>query len=116
MKTFQLQLLKNSAVLAEKCSVAESFVERLFGLIGRAGLDPGAGLLFRKCSSVHMWGMRFAIDVIFVRDGVVTSAHSSVKPWKLLPVNDWKARDAIELPAGTIQRWSVQPGDRLVGL
>ncbi len=113
MRTVRIQLLKNSAILAEKCLVAESFRDRLVGLMGRRALAEGEGMLFPECTSIHMWGMRFAIDVVFVREGRVTSVHPRVRAWKWLPLLDWKAREAIELPVGTIERCKVQPGDEI---
>ncbi len=110
----KVQILKTKEILSEKCFVAESFSDRLRGLIGRARLEPGEGLLFPRCGSVHMWFMSFPIDVVFVDDQWrVTSTHPSVRPWKLLPVGDLKAKHALELPEGTVARAGLRKGDEL---
>ena len=44
--------------------VAESAVERTWGLLGRKTLDSRHALVLVRCSSVHTIGMRFPIDVI----------------------------------------------------
>jgi len=36
----------------------------MVGLLGKARLDPGKGLLIVPSSGVHTWGMRFPIDVV----------------------------------------------------
>lgn len=97
-------------------------MSRLRGLIGRPGLAAGEGLLFPKCNSVHMWFMRFPIDVVFIAtrrnaDGsltrVVSSVHENVRPWRALPLLDWRAKDALELPAGAIRAHAIGVGDEL---
>ena len=117
-----LRILKNQTVIADKCFVAERFFDRLRGLIGRASLPEGEALLFPRCNSVHMWFMRFPIDVVFAKastraDGTrvltVSAARENARPWRPHPLMDWKASDTLELPAGTIRRYSIRPGDEL---
>ena len=111
MRTVRIESLKNQAVIADKCQVADTFVSRFFGLMGKSGLEAGEGLWLRPSNSIHMWFMRFPIDVLFVRAEKrdagkivvkVYSAHGNVRPWRILPLGNWRAKDAIELPAGTL--------------
>jgi uncharacterized protein len=44
--------------------VAETAVERMWGLLGRRRLDSRHALVLLRCSSVHTIGMRLPIDVI----------------------------------------------------
>ena len=46
--------------------VADSPWTRLRGLIGRARLQPGDGLMLRPASSIHTSFMRFPIDAVFL--------------------------------------------------
>ena len=117
-----IKAFKNQALIADKCHVAESFAERLRGLIGRKKFEPGEGLLLPRCNDIHMWFMSMPIDVVFIRndrrpDGkithVVASVREHVRPWKLLPVRDGTAEDTLELPAGTVGRIGLKPGDEL---
>jgi uncharacterized membrane protein (UPF0127 family) len=112
--------LKNRKVIADKCSVAESFLDRLRGLIGRSRFDSGEAMFFPRCNDIHMWFMRIPIDVVFVRLATgeqgtyeVTRVCESLKPWKLLPVRSGRATETIELPVGTIQGCDIRLGDRL---
>ena len=105
--------LKNQTLIADKCKVAESFVDRLRGLIGRASLQEGEGMLFPKCNDIHMWFMSIPIDVVFLEEGRVTSFRRSLKPWRPLPVRDGRASDTLELPVGTIDRCAIGIGDEL---
>lgn len=116
----RIESLKNQAVIADKCIVAESFVDRFMGLMGKTAFSSGQGMLFPRCNSVHVWFMRISIDVVFLRleskqKGIwkVLAVHSGVKPWKLIPLWNLRATEVLELPVGTIQRSQIQPGDDL---
>jgi len=120
--TLKIQSLKNQTWLATDCVIARTFLTRLRGLIGTQRLEVGQGLLLEPCNDIHMWMMSIPIDVIFVRREMsqgksdrmrVTSFHSNLQPWKLLPVRDRKASATLELPSGTLARCDIQPGDEL---
>ena len=47
---------------------------RTKGLLGRSGLGAGQGLWIQPTGSIHMWFMKFPIDVIWAgRDGRCSS-------------------------------------------
>jgi hypothetical protein len=68
--------------------VAERFLARLAGLAGLRAPPPAAGLLIPRCRSVHTFGMRFAIDVLFVtleQESLnVHDVHARVPPLRLV--------------------------------
>lgn len=77
-------------------------------------LPPDAGLLIDPCSSIHMFFMRFAIDVLYVdRDDRIVRAQRAIKPWRVGPVFTRGAKYVIELPVGTIERTASDVGDQL---
>ena len=110
-------------MIAARCAVATGFFQRLRGLIGRTEFPEGEGLLFPRCSSIHLWFMRIPIDVVFLTRGAarrdasgrtvhrISSVHEGLLPWKVLPVSDGQAGDTLELPAGTIRRCGLRAGD-----
>lgn len=100
-------------VLAERAELATGFVDRLVGLLGRAELPAGRGLWLEPCNSVHMWFMRFPIDVVFASaEGQVVAVVPDLRPWAMtLPRS--AARVALELPAGTLAKTGTLPGDRI---
>jgi uncharacterized membrane protein (UPF0127 family) len=118
----KVQSLKNQQLIADKCHVAESFLDRLRGLMGKSRLEPGYGMLFPRCNDIHMWFMRIPIDVVFARAEKSASGKSilkvtrvceSVKPWRFLPLRDSRASETLELPVGTVQRCEIRVGDEL---
>lgn len=100
--------------LADRCALADSFLSRGVGLLGRAGLASGEGLRITRTSSITMLFMRFAIDAVFVdRSGRVVRAAPHLRPWTPI-VAAAGAAEVIELPAGTIASSGTQVGDEVV--
>jgi uncharacterized protein len=80
------------------------------GLLGRASLAHGEAMLFRPAGSIHMFFMRFTIDVVFCdRELVVLEIVPSLRPWRMASRRG--AKVVIELAEGAAAR--VSPGDRL---
>ena len=81
--------------------VADTPLARLLGL---AFLDRiEGGLLIPRCRSVHTFGMRFAIDLVFVdRDGRVLAVRESLPPRRFVRTRTGSA--VLELPAGEARR------------
>ncbi len=101
-------------VLAESAERAAGFWGRLVGLLGRVGLEEGGGMVIEPCNSVHMWFMRFPIDVVFAsREDRVVAVVPHLRPWSMTRPY-FGASAAIELPVGMIARTGTVPGDQLV--
>jgi uncharacterized protein len=100
--------------VAGSVRVARSFVSRGRGLMMEASLPPDTGLLIDPCSSIHMFFMRFALDVLYVdREDRIVRAQRSIKPWRVGPVFTRGAKYVIELPVGTIELSGSTVGDQL---
>ena len=100
-------------VLSDRCMVASSMGDRMVGLLRHDHLDPGGGLLIERTQSIHMFFMRFAIDVVFIdASDRVTKVVEGLRPWRVV----WwarGARDCIELPVGAIATSGTRAGDQL---
>ena len=71
---------------------------RLLGLAGLRALPPHAGLLLPRTRSVHTFGMRFALDLIWLdAHGAVVRVDRAVKPGRARACRD--ARAVVELAA-----------------
>jgi len=102
----------DDAVICERCEIPESAFGRARGLLGRDGLDPGAGMLIDRAGSVHMFFMRFPIDVVFLdRDWRVVGVRHGLRPWRMAAAR--RAVAALELPAGTAAAAGIEAGDVL---
>jgi uncharacterized protein len=95
-------------VLVPDLEIASSSWARFVGLMGRAELPAGRGLWIEPCNSIHMFFMRFAIDVLFLdRAGRVKRVMLHLKPWRVSPIV-FGSRTTVELPAGTLADRSLQ--------
>ena len=103
----------DGAILCERCEIPGSSFGRARGLLGRDGLAPGGGMLIDGAGSVHMFFMRFSIDVVFLsRDRTVVGVRHRLRPWRYAGAR--RAVAALELPAGRAAEAGVEPGDVLV--
>src|SRR5438876_6259023 len=90
-----------------EAEVADNPWTRMRGLLGRKDLAPGRGLLIDPCSSVHMFFMRFPIDVVYLnKEDEVVRIATDLKPWRL-SFGGKGAKRTIELPSGTLNRLGV---------
>ncbi|MFN8223860.1 MAG: DUF192 domain-containing protein [Gaiellales bacterium] len=113
MKTIELADAATGLTVCGRCEVADKPWVRLRGLLGRDLLEPEQGMLFSHTSSVHTYGMKFPIDVVFLDQGLtVLSAHAHVSKGRA--VKHKGASWTLELPAGTVHRRQVTVGMHLV--
>ena len=92
---------------------ADGFLRRGLGLMFRRELPAGHGLAITPCNSIHMFFMRFALDVAFVdREGRVVRAYHGIRPWRVSRIVRG-ARTAYELPVGTLASAGVEKGSVL---
>ena len=110
---YLIRIARTREPLAGRARMANSLRQRMVGLLGQAHLPEGEALVLPRCRSIHMCGMRFPIDAIFVdRAWRVVEVKPHLAPWHMvLPV--WKAWGVIETPAGRIDRVGLQVGDQL---
>src|SRR5947208_15941702 len=96
-------------VVCARCEIADTPLTRMRGLLGRSGLGPEEGMLFRPAGSIHMMFMRFPIDSVFCgRDLVVLGVERDLKQWKT--ARRKAAKVVAELAAGAAV--ALQRGDR----
>ncbi len=104
--------VKNT-IIAENCRVADTFLSRFRGLMGEKALPKDCGLLIVPCNSIHMFFMKFPLDLVFI-DGSNTVLHTveGIKPWRVSKIVPG-ARGVLELPVGAISASGTQKGDIL---
>jgi uncharacterized protein len=71
---------------------------RLLGLAWLRALPAGGGLLLPRTRSIHTFGMRFALDLIWLdREHRVVRVDRDVPPWRFRSCRE--ARAVVELPS-----------------
>ncbi len=106
-------ITREGEVILVKCDYDPSYAFRAKGLLGRENIGEGVGIFLSPCSSIHMFGMKFAIDVVFVnRRGKILRIYHSIKPWRLSWIH-LTALGAIEARAGWAESCSLSTGQKL---
>lgn len=116
MKNACIYNVTRQNVVCEKCQIADSLLTRMRGLSGRKSLGEDEGLLIVPCPSIHMFGMKFSLDVVFItRENVVTDIRQNIAPRQIYVAKDnaGKPHSALETPVGSVARCGVQIGDVL---
>ena len=100
-------------IVGDRIELADTSMKRMFGLLGRRGLDAGGGLWIKPSSGVHTFFMAFKIDVVGLdRDLRVIRLWQCLVPWRVTSVS-FKMRSVLELPCGTVSLSRMEVGDRL---
>ena len=81
MRLLRVVNARRDRELGSRIRLADGWLTRLRGMLARPAPRPGEGLLLTPCSSVHMYGMRFPLDVAFLdRSGTVVAIYASLAP------------------------------------
>src|SRR5271170_4288132 len=103
------------AFVATEAAVADSYVRRLVGLLGKTKrwARVGTGLWIVPSRGVHTIGMMFPIDLVFLsKEKEVVHIEEYVRPFRISRIS-LKATSVLELPPHTIYRTGTKVGDRL---
>lgn len=104
---------RDGVQLGSDVGIADTFWKRLKGLLGAPPLQPGEGLLLDGCQAVHMFGMKQPLDVAFMGgEGRVIALYHDLRPGKRSKYHS-RARQALELPVGTLRQTDTRVGDLL---
>jgi uncharacterized protein len=110
----RLRRLPLVAILGLEVPLATGFRARLLGLARIDRAEAGTGLLIPRCSRVHTFGMRFALDLVFLDgDGRPLAVRHQVPPRRIF--SERGAIAVLELPAssGCLSRGSVAEGGEI---
>lgn len=100
-------------LIFEKAKIADTFSNRLKGLMWMKGLYKGECLVISPCSSIHTFFMKFDIDVAFLdRDYRVLKISKRLQPGKMImPVK--RARYVVESDSKFSHMSGLDVGDVL---
>lgn len=95
-------------------TIANGFWQRFKGLMLSKPLPTDRALLISRCSSVHTFFMRYALDLIYLdNDNRVVKLVRGVKPWRM----SWGGTGAtqiLEMTTGGIDLFAIQMGEPMV--
>ena len=101
------------ACLGTHILIADGWRARLRGYLGRREPEQHEGILLLPCSSIHMLGVRFALDVVFLDSEMrVLALHEAVQPGFSARSHPGAAA-TLELRAGRVRETHTAVGDVL---
>ena len=113
----KLVCVKNSSregtVIGNRIQIADSFLDKFFGLMGRRHMLFGTGLLLQPCSSIHTCFMSIPIDVLYIsKDRKILAIDKVLEPWRIGTIK-FGTSMVLELPPGTAAASGIEVGDQL---
>jgi uncharacterized membrane protein (UPF0127 family) len=113
MKRLTISNGTKARVLGDRVWLADGYWTRLRGLLGRAEIREGEGMLIAPSRGVHMYGMKYPLDVLLLDRGRrVVALYQELPPGGRTKVHR-EASYALELPVGAIARSETEEGDTL---
>ena len=99
--------------LLGKLTLADSFIKRMRGLLGRETLDDDSAIVITPCNLIHTFGMKFNIDVVFLdKNRRIVNYRRDVPNNRVHGC--FTAKHTMELAAGSVDRLKLTDGDVLV--
>ncbi len=110
-------LNKTKGIRLGAVDIADSFMSRFLGLMFRNNLERGLILKLpssrsRRGSAIHMFFMKFPLDIIFTDADKKIVDMVTIEPWKTYTPKA-PAKYVIEMEIGTINNFDLQIGDEL---
>jgi uncharacterized protein len=110
--TFAIVNKASDTPISIAVSLAGTSSERRKGLSGVERLADGHGLWISPCEAIHTFGMKIAIDAVFIsRDHRVKKIYQGLRPNRIA----WclTAESVLELPENSVVRSQTKAGDQL---
>lgn len=106
-----MEAVINNSVAIKNIKKADTFKNRLVGLLDKKSIDFDEGLLLMKCNSIHCFFMKFTIDAVYLSKNMEVLYKETVKPWKIGKIVK-NCAHVLELHEGAAKNISV--GDIVV--
>jgi uncharacterized membrane protein (UPF0127 family) len=109
-----MSLAKNDGtIVTADVEHANTFLKQVIGLMFRKYFE--GALVFdlgrERFEGIHMLFVRIPIDVIFLDSGrKIVEVKTNLRPWFGAALPRSRFRYAIELPAGTIEKFGLENG------
>ncbi len=97
--------------------VAQSFFTRFKGLMLKKNIAKNEGLLITSTKQIHTFWMRFAIDIIYLKqhnlyEYEVIGIKEAMQSWRMGRYYK-QATDVLELKQGMIKKHEIKVGEKI---
>lgn len=106
-------LRKNGKTVLNKIEIADNFFTRFRGLMFRKSIPADYGLLIKPCNQIHMFNMRFPLDVVYISaNKKIVKIEKNVQPGVVCKTVK-NAKSVLEINSGTADEAGLSEGDEL---
>jgi uncharacterized protein len=108
------QLINPSTNTTLQIELADTFLKRFLGYMGRKSIQPEQGMLFtldrtsKMDASIHMFFMRFDIAVIWLSDDLTVVDKTIARCWRPAYAPAQPAKYILETHPSQIDNFSLQ--------
>jgi uncharacterized protein len=104
---------KTGDCIACRVEIAQTFIKKFIGLMGRSKINKEQGIYFLDCRSIHSFFMRFSIDVLFLdKEMKITRIVNCLKPNRVV-IAPLQTKDTLELQSGVLDKFDLKVGDAI---
>lgn len=100
-------------ILATKVVEADRFWLRLQGLLFQPLWKNYQGLYLKSCKSIHTFGLKNPIDIIYVNHVGCIIKWQTIRPYRI-SVGPKLTQGVVELPQGTCRSTKCDINDQLI--
>lgn len=101
----------NNVPVVKRVAIADTFLMRLKGLLGKSELNEDEGLIIQPCNSIHTFFMKFNLDIAFVDENyMILEIYRNLSPNKFSKIHK-DSKFVIEARAGVLS--VLKKGDRI---
>lgn len=109
-----MDLVINDNMFNVKCVITPKDIQK--GMMGRNFDDSFDGMLFLMENGNHSFWMKNCIinlDIIFIKNGVISKIHHNCKPCKTNKCENYKGSGdmVLELPGNTCKKYNITEGN-----
>lgn len=108
----KIKRMGDTLIIADEVKVAETFLDRLVGLMFKSEMVGFNALLIKDCRSIHTFFMKYDIDVVFLdREMKVKKIIRKMRPWRMSWIY-FTSSQVLEMRAGELSV-ELSEGDKL---
>ncbi|MCK5848128.1 MAG: DUF192 domain-containing protein [Caldisericia bacterium] len=110
MKKYKINK-ENGDIVSQRAVILRNPLLKMKGLLGRKAIGEEEAYIFYHASSIHTYGMKFDIDVVFLdKNKYVKKIISSMAPGRIVNCNSYAT---IEFPKNRMKEKNVIEGSKL---
>jgi uncharacterized membrane protein (UPF0127 family) len=116
IKNYKKNLVKieGKNIILCNCYIADSFLKRFKGLMLTPPLEENEGLILTKTNSIHMFFMKYEIDVLFLdKDNIIIDKIISMKKRRVSKIYK-NCNIVIELKSKALLNLDIKIGDKVI--